>query len=281
MPFLQTIQAQVEGVIESKYMKNGPYAVKKQEDHALQNFSKYEIFYPAELETSDRTWPVVVLCNGTGVPLSRYAAIAQHYASWGFIVIGSEEAYSWNGCSAEMALRHLERLDENEKIGDQNSVFYHKVDFDRVGAVGHSQGGVGAMNAASVQPHHDVFKTIVALSPTNLELAENLEWVYDPSLVPIPTLLISGAGGGDDPVVNKEQLEEIYAKLPGQKVMMRRVDTPHGDILYKADGYVTTWLMAQLQDDLDAAKAFAGEKPEILSNSLYQDQKLDMEKAAQ
>lgn len=175
MPFLQTIQAQVEGVIESKYMKNGPYAVKKQEDHALQNFSKYEIFYPAEMETSDRTWPVVVLCNGTGVPLSRYAAIAQHYASWGFIVIGSEEAYSWNGCSAEMALRHLERLDENEKIGDQNSVFYHKVDFDRIGAVGHSQGGVGAMNAASVQPHHDVFKTIVALSPTNLELAENLE----------------------------------------------------------------------------------------------------------
>lgn len=180
-----------------------------------------------------------------------------------------------------MALRHLERLDENEKIGDQNSVFYHKVDFDRVGAVGPSQGGVGAMNAASVQPHHDVFKTIVALSPTNLELAENLESAYDPALVPIPTLLISGAGGGDAPVVNKEQLEEIYAKLPGQKVMMRRVDTPHVDMLYKADGYVTAWLMAQLQDDLDAAKAFAGEKPEILSNSLYQDQKLDMEKAAQ
>lgn len=36
------------------------------------------------------------MCNGSGTPMSKYSSVAKHFASWGFIVIGTEENYSWN-----------------------------------------------------------------------------------------------------------------------------------------------------------------------------------------
>ena len=55
-----------------------------------------------------------------------------------------------------------------------------------------------------------------------------------------------------------------------------RNDADHGQMLYYADGYVTAWFMWLLQDDKEAAQAFIGEKPELLTNPLYQDQKADL-----
>lgn len=264
------------GEIEHRYMANGSYAVSTREDAALQNFGKYMVYYPAELETTDKVYPVIVLCNGTGVPLSKYDVVAKHYASWGFIVIGTEETYSWNAFGAEMCLRYLERWNENARIGDISSIFYHKVDFSNVGVVGHSQGGVGVMNAVTATAHQAVYKTAVSLSPTNMELAASLMWDYDVALIATPILLVSGAGGGDDWVVTGEQLDAIYNNISGNhKVKMRRAETPHGEVLYSVDGYVTAWFMWQLQGDTEAARAFIGENPEISTNPLYQDQRIE------
>ena len=267
---------QTGGEIEAKYMANGPYEVAVHEDGTVLDFGKFWVYYPKELETTDSKYPVIVICNGSGTPLSKYPAIAKHYASWGFIVVGTEEKNSWNAFGAEMSIRYLERWNENEKIQDAESLFYHKVDLDRVGVVGHSQGGVGVINAITDTKHKDVYKTAVALSPTNKTLAHDLFWDYDATQVNVPILLISGAGGGDDWVVTGEQLDDIYNDIPSEKAAMRRVDTPHGDVLYKPDGYVTAWFMWQLQGDSEAAKAFAGDSPEFMSNSLYQDQKVDL-----
>ncbi|MBR5111580.1 MAG: hypothetical protein IK099_15485 [Clostridia bacterium] len=57
---------------------------------------------------------------------------------------------------------------------------------------------------------------------------------------------------------------------------MRRADTPHGEVLYSVDGYVTAWFMWQLQNDEEAALAFIGENPEIATNPLYQDQLISL-----
>lgn len=104
-----------------------------------------------------------------------------------------------------------------------------------------------------------------------------LMWDYDVSLIGIPIMLVSGAGGGDDWVVTGEQLDAIYDDIPGnQKVKMRRADTPHGEVLYSVDGYVTAWFMWQLQNDEEAALAFIGENPEIATNPLYQDQLISL-----
>lgn len=264
-------KAKTSGDIEKKYMENGPYAVSLREEKVLQGFEKYIIYYPTALETSHKPYPVIVLSNGSGTPLSKYPAVAKHYASWGFIVIGAQEQNDWNGFAAEMCVRHLKRWNDNEMVGDTKSIFYQKVDLENVGIVGHSQGGVGVFNAMTAQPHKDVFQTGVALSPTNKELADHLEWEYDAAQIHVPVLLISGAGGGDDWVVTGDQLREIYEDIPSDKVMVRRKDTPHSQVLYMPNGYVAAWLLWQLQGDEEAAKAFIGNAPEIENNPLYQD----------
>ena len=199
------------GEIEAKYMANGSFEASVCEEPVLQVFQKYMIYYPAELETSDKQYPVIVICNGSGTPISKYPAVPKHYASWGFIVIGTEDKNAWNGFGAEMSIRHLQRLNDNEQIEEgKTNIFYQKVDLSNVGIVGHSQGGVGVVNAITAQAHKDIYKAAVSLSPTNKELAHALEWDYDASLVNVPIILISGAGGGDDWVVTGEQLESIY-----------------------------------------------------------------------
>lgn len=273
--YQQTVQT--GGDIEKKYMANGPYKVSSCENAVLQEFKKIIVYYPSELETSNEKYPVIVMCNGSGTPMSKYPAVSKHMASWGFIVIGTEENCSWNAFGAEMCLRYLERWNDNEKIDDNSSVFYQKVDFDRVGVVGHSQGGVGVINAVTDTAHKNIYKAAVSLSPTNKELAHNLLWDYDASKTNIPMMLISGAGGGDDWVVTGEQLEAIYGDIRSAKLMARRQNTAHNEVLYAANGYVTAWFMWHLQGDEYAAEAFIGEHPEIMNNSLYQDQKQNFE----
>lgn len=111
------------------------------------------------------------------------------------------------------------------------------------------------------------------ISPTNKALAQNLLWDYDATQIRVPTLLLSGASGGDDWVVTGSQLEEIYDAIPATKIMLRRKNTAHGEMLYAANGYVTAWFLYWLQDDQTAGNAFFSTTPEILENPCYQDQK--------
>lgn len=262
---------QTGGEIEAEYLENGPCETSYYEEKALQVFEKYEIWYPSGLEGLNKKYPVIVVNNGTGWKASRSKHIYEHYASWGFLVIGNEETYSWNAFGAEMAVRHLERLNDNETLDDRKNIFYQKIDFDNVGIIGHSQGGVGVFNAITNTEHKDIYKTAIALSPTNKELAESLEWPYDAEKIGIPVMLVSGEGGGDDWVVTLEGLTDIYNDINSQKVMLRRKNAPHGVTQYSEDGYVMAWFMWHLQGDEHAAGAFVGGHAELLHNELYQD----------
>lgn len=265
------------GQIEEKYLQNGSYETAYHEDLAMQNFEKYEIWYPAELKNTNKKYPIIVVNNGTGWKASRSKHIYEYYASWGFIVIGNEESHSWNAFGAEMAIKHIQSLNDNKILNDNENIFYQKIDFENVGVIGHSQGGVGVFNAITNTEHKYIYKTAVALSPTNQELAEGLEWHYDVSQINIPIMLVSGEGGGDDWVVTGEQLASIYENINSEKFMMRRKNTSHGETQFSEDGYVMAWFMWQLQGDEEAAKAFIGDAPEIMDNVLYQDQRIDIE----
>ena len=185
--------------------------------------------------------------------------------------------FAWNGFASDMSIYHLHILDKTPVNSDgSNNVLYQRIDWDNVGIVGHSQGGAGVINAITRQAYKDTYKTAIALSPVNKDALYKFEWDYDATLIDIPILLIAGAGGGDDYVVTLEQLEDIYDDISAPKAMARRKDTAHGEVLYMPDGYVTAWLMWQLQADEEAAKAFIGDNPDILSNDLYQDIQFDL-----
>ena len=268
------------GDIEAKYMKIGSHQVASLEKAGMHDFKKYEIFYPADIADGNGVYPVVIFSNGTGIKTSAYTAVLKHLASWGFIAIGTEEENSWNGFSSEMCLRLIEKANANETIeGWETNPFYGHVDMNNIGVSGHSQGGVGVINAVTENKNGSKIKAIFSASPTNLALAEALEWDYDPALIEIPVFFVSSTGNSDENlVVSGEQLKEIYNAVPDttSKIMARRTNADHGDMLYYADGYMTAWFMWQLQGDEEAARAFNGNKPELFSNPLYQDQQTNI-----
>ncbi len=264
---------QTGGEIEAKYLKKGSYKVSYFEEKTDDSLKLQEVYYPKELETTDKKYPVVVFANGTGVAGSKYKALFEHLASWGFVVIGNEESESWNGKSSDKSISYI--LEQNKTEG---SKFYQKIDVNNIGITGHSQGGVGVFNAITECSNANVYKTAVALSPTHEEQAASTKWHYDLTAIKIPIMMLAGTKGDFETkmVIPIEKMKSMYGKIPTDKVMARKAGYEHGEMLYVADGYVTAWLMWQLQKDTQAAKAFLGDNPEIMNNKLYQDQNVDI-----
>ncbi len=265
-----TKKVKTGGEIEEKYLKMGSHEVDYYETGAMMSFKKFEIYYPKDIESMDKL-PVVIFVNGTGIKGSKYSALQKHMASWGFITIATEEEYAWNGFSAEMSVRYLEFINEYKEDGKEN-IFYNKIDMDKIGVAGHSQGGIGVINAITDQKHSDIYKAAVILSSTETDIAKAFLWESDSSLIQTNTLMIASNGDTDKKISPLESLKKTYNQISNDvsKVLAIRNDCDHGEMLYYADGYVTAWFMYYLQGDNEAKKAFVGENAEINNNSLYQ-----------
>ncbi|SDN05182.1 Chlorophyllase enzyme [Lachnospira pectinoschiza] len=271
VPSNYTETVETGGELESYYLKNGEHEVAYFEKDIDEDFKKYEVYYPKDLIKEDTTLPVIVTVNGTGVKASKYKTQFKHFASWGFIVIGTEEEESWDGVAAESSLAFL--LEENE---NSESIFYGKIDVNNIGIIGHSQGGAGVFNAITNMEHSNLYKTAISLSPTNEEMAVSLKWSYDVTKINCPIMLLAGTKGDFEMnmVIPTEAMYELYNKISAPKLMARRKGMEHGQMLYSADGYNTAWFMWHLQEDENAAKAFK-DNGEIYTNELYQEQKSD------
>ena len=161
----------IPGIIKRLYydfwLKHKSFAILRLSQSQIrqcQNFKKYEIYYPSIIENTDKKYPTVIFANGTGVKGSSYPALLKHVSSWGFIVMATEEEYSWNRFSCHMCLKFLERINNNKDIeGWETNPFYNKVDLDNIGVSGHSQGGVGVINAitnTTYSKYQDIEKNI-------------------------------------------------------------------------------------------------------------------------
>ena len=262
--------------LEQKYTLKGNYEISYYEQDANnKQWKKYEIWYPTEMETSEGTYPLVVMVNGTGVSASKYKPIFEHLASWGFIVIGNEDESAGNGASAAASLDYILWLNS-----DSNSMFYGKVDVDNIGIGGHSQGGLGTINAVTAQDNGNHYKVMYAASAPTLQISVDLlKAPFDVSGVNIPCFMVAGtkkvdAGDGKNsgicPLV---ELQEKYNNISDSvsKIIARRKDTDHGNMLPYADGYMTAWFMYYLQGNQEAGEVFFGDNAEILHNANWQD----------
>lgn len=257
--------------LEQKYTLRGDHAVSTAEydaeDEAIQ---KFKVWYPSELENGGGPYPLVVMVNGTGVPASQYEPVFEHLASWGFVVIGNEDGSSWSGASSAAGLDLMLRLN-----ADAESIFYRKIDAEHIGVAGHSQGGVGAINAVMVQENGSCYKALYTASATHAALAALLGWPYDVGKVSIPYFMTAGtlqADAGNEKdygIAPLESLQENYAAVSDDvfKVLARRKDTDHGEMLMNADGYMTAWFCWLLQGDETAAGVFTGGAPELPRNT--------------
>ena len=155
------------GDIEAKYTALGDYPVSSLILSSGQSdFDHYEIFYPTEMLTSSSIYPVVIMANGTGIACNKYEDVFYHMASWGFIVAGNDDDDSWDGESSDLTLSLLFSFNTAE-----NSIFYGKVDTNNIGITGHSQGGVGVINAVTAQDNRSYYKAAFSASCTEHEMS--------------------------------------------------------------------------------------------------------------
>lgn len=264
------------GEIEARYLAMGRHAVRYAEVPAWMSFKKFVVCYPSDIARMKEPVPAVIFVNGTGVKGTKYPALQKHLASWGFITVATNEKFAWNGFSAEMSVRYLEQLNEYQPAEGKNA-FYHKIDLRNLGVTGHSQGGFGVVNAVTEQRHHKNYKAAVILS-CNAQSNPVFLWEAHPEEIAATTLILGSTGPTDSLLAPLDSLKRLYRQIPDgvSKVLARRNDADHGEMLYKGDGYVTAWFLWLLKGDEKAAEAFTGESPELMHNSLYQDQQISI-----
>ena len=270
--YWENINADLE--IEKKYNQLGKYEVEKKEyvapkDDRDKNDNHFVVWYPKE----KGIYPLIVMVNGTGVPCNKYEAVFEHFASFGYVVIGNDYGTNWDGKhpseTLDFALNTQEILD--------------MIDKNNIAIGGHSQGGMGAFNAVNEYDNGKMYKTIFSLSPTNRTLGISLQWgfelntensyAYKLDEIEIPTLIVAGTGKFDSETVSPlAEMEKAYNELNTDKVMFRRSnEIDHGNMLYEANGYVIAWLDYYLKGMEENRKAFYGNNAEIKINARYQD----------
>ena len=287
------------GEIETKYTGLGSCEVSSAEFEAADTvWAKYEVWYPSELKTANTSYPMVIMANGTGTKASQYQEVFKRLASWGFIVVGNEDENCRTGASSAATLDFMLVLN-----ADPSNDFYGKIDTENIGIAGHSQGGVGAINAVTGQENGDKYKAIWSISATSRYHANGLNenglegsdgtsgsgWNIDVTKINVPIMMVAGTGLFDagnldeyTPTIFKGEaqgicpiwwLNECYNTIPDSvdKVIARQIGKDHADMLRSGDGYMTAWFMYYLKGDMEAGKAFFGENAEILSNKNWQD----------
>lgn len=242
--------------VEQKYHESGPYQV------TVHSIDDIHVFVPDTVHNAPL--PTVVMVNGTGLNALHYRPVFEHLASWGFIVIGNDDSNAWNGRSAVVSLEKA--LCQNSM---ENSPLYQRIDLHRIGVVGHSQGAMGAINAAT---EDDRFKVLYAASCPQKSLAKKLNWSYSMKTISIPTMLVAGTEWIDRHISPLDSLLLLAEELPNTTPMLlgRLKGVEHRYVLHEGDAYMTAWLRHFLANDADAAAALASDNPEILNNPRWQ-----------
>lgn len=127
--------------IEERFRKYGIYAASDItfENVNIERIKKIKVYYPNEMILfPGKKYPLVIMVNGTGVECFKYEPTLKHLCSWGFIVVGNDDPSTCGGDSVVKTLEYMMRLNNLK-----DSIFFNKIDMEKIGLSGHSQGGVG------------------------------------------------------------------------------------------------------------------------------------------
>ena len=263
--------------LEVKYSQPGDYTTAYTEFPSdNESIGKIRVWYPAELESGGKSWPMIMVVNASGTPAASYEPFFPRLASWGFIVVGNEDGQTGNGETASLTLDFMLNI-------PAGSVLSGKIDYDSMGIIGYSQGGAGAICAVTNFENGAQYKAMFTGSAAYPTLAKNMGWEYDVSKVAIPYFMAAGTGKSDDSGADPEtsyggvsplsaliaNYDSIANNVP--KVRARAVGAEHEQMLMRSDGYMTAWMLYQLTGDEEAGTVFIGENAEILRNANWQD----------
>lgn len=217
-----------------------PQATSNQEIHEADGRTYY-IYYPENIKSSKKTYPVLSWANGTMCPPDLYTNLLTEIAKGGYIVIASSETMAADGTAQTQALDFVISLNSIS-----SSLAYKKVNTNQLGVIGHSQGGRSSVNAAVKDSR---IKCVVSIAGSNyLEEAE-------PNAT--PTLFIAG---GKDMIVSPSQwIQPAYDVAKGPAVYASLNGAIHTTCCTnpeKYSSYILDWCNAWLKGDNKALNTF-------------------------
>ena len=217
-----------------------PQGTMNQEIHEADGRTYY-IYYPENINSSKKTYPVLSWANGTMCPPDLYTNLLIEIAKGGYIVIASSETMSADGNAQIEALDFVISLKN-----DSSSCAYKKVNTNKLGVIGHSQGGRSSVNAAVKDSR---INCVVSIAGSNfLEEAE-------PNAT--PTLFIAGE---KDMIVSPAQwIQPAYDVAKGPAVYASLNGAIHTTCCTnpeKYSSYILDWCNAWLNSDNKALNTF-------------------------
>jgi hypothetical protein len=108
------------------------------------DFKLYTVYRPANWVEGE-TYPIITWGNGTCAQPEGYGALLRYIASYGYVVVAANSR--WVGDPSAPMLRALDYMFAAND--DSTSPYYHRLDTTKVGATGHSQGGMATISASS------------------------------------------------------------------------------------------------------------------------------------
>ncbi|MBQ9517463.1 MAG: fibronectin type III domain-containing protein [Eubacterium sp.] len=257
-----------------KYSKSGSHKVSSFTFKLKDNDFTYKVWYPKDIAKMSKR-PVILYCNGTSSNYIKSPDTVKYLkkaASHGFVCLTNTDENTGMGTSMNAGMDALIRFNKKK-----NHKLYNKLNLNKVGLAGHSQGATCCLNLASKgnYANRKYFKAIYACSlPTpQLEASPIQNCPYDASLVSLPTLMISGTGATDNAFISpiETSLRPAFAKLSGEVIMARMKDVEHADSIMQTHPYMIAWFAYKLCGNKTAAKAFIGKSPELKTSSKMQD----------
>jgi predicted dienelactone hydrolase len=174
----------------------GPYAVSQVSVSSLSvtGFGGGTIYYPTS--TADGTFGAVAISPGYTARQSSIAWLGPRLASQGFVVFTIDT----NTTSDQPASRGRQLLAALDYLTERSSV-RNRIDATRLGVMGHSMGGGGALEAAKSRPS---LQAAIPLTAWNLDKT----WPE----IETPTLVVGADGDSIAPVSSHS--EPFYQSLP-------------------------------------------------------------------
>ncbi|MBQ4046381.1 MAG: hypothetical protein II627_08000 [Lachnospiraceae bacterium] len=201
----------------------------------------YIVFYPKELEGSDKQYPVLVWANGTMCAPVLYMNLLKGVAARGYVVVASSELMSADGKAQIKAIDYI--FDQSM---DESSVLCGKIDPGKIGAFGHSQGGRSSVNAAA---EDERIGCLVSIAGSN--------YTSEAKKLSTPALFLTGTK--DLVVLSSLWVKPAYDNVRGPAVYASAKNAIHTTCVLDADKYIdycASWFDAWLLGDQTAMARF-------------------------
>lgn len=247
--------------IESHYAAVGPAAVLTSTATDASGGTD-TLFYPADL-ASGAARPLLTWGNGSSTPTSSYPGVMNHLASWGFVIVASTSVNTGTGQEMLAGVNYM--LSQNS---NSSSIFYNRIDASKVGALGHSQGAGGTVNATNNSG--GLIKADVPICLPDQRYVHSPDQ-FNVAALRVPTLLL---GGNADLIAPPTTLQGYYNQIPGAAALAILKGANHFTIEGSGGGYLgylTAWFMYNLRGDQYARAAFVGTPPELNINRNWVD----------